>query len=627
MSNIYKSNDKKTSIMSDDKKIKYPFIGQAPNLIDSFLVLGYDQKTIDFTYQNCNIKKPNYKTYFTIFEFEERPEVINEICNDYSKDLLDNDLILELIFPNYPRMYFLAKEYINLRKEKEIDDEYLINPYFVIFSINPQNKDGSKKSYNGLGYIFYDFQEHKANGIIDGYLYIPIAYVILSEYPYFFQFNKICKNIYIQMKKESDQIPFEIIIYNTIKFVPSPINRSINLLFGNEIGIRQNKNIEIEKILFNLDSKSKKDKIGIPSMFFNQLLGFPTIDFNMSFIFNLIPPEIILEVFIFSFLEHNIIFYSTKLDFLNIVMYIFKCFNYPFNDSDYYQYILSVSQENFMSEKSSFIDKKSPTMIGILSEYDPEFLTTEKIGEHFVLDIDNKNFFFIYKEKNDEIEDIIILHNYIKECSEDIFNYEKDSYKYERKNIFNDEIHLYECISFLMEELIKISRKVTSIDYNLAKLKPNFFNLYKNESEVDCIKSNNNILRAFYLFIIKIIRTFPIIKNYNKKIKEIEEKKEKKEKLNDSKSENIPKSRVPSFVINIMEEEEENQEQEQEEKIQMEEIISQLKENLQLGKKSGEVFKEKFMNTLKYNSFFIKFCLHGEANDVNNIPYTFINLF
>ena len=321
MSSIYKINDKKNNVMSNDKKIKYPFIGQAANLIDSFLVLGYDQKTIDFTFQNNNIKETNLNTNFIIFEPKKRPDVVNEICNDYSKDLLDSDLILELIFPNYPKMYFLDKEYINLRKEKEIDDEYLINPYSVIFSINPQDKVGSKKLYNGLGYIFYDFQEHKVNGIIDGYLYIPIAYVILSEYPYFYQFNKICKNICIQMKKESDEIPFEIIIYNTIKFVPSPINRSINLLFGNEINFRQNTNIEIEKMLFNLDSESKKDKIGIPSIFFNQLLGFPIIDFNMSFIFNLIPPEIALEVFIFTFLEYNIIFYSTKLDFLNIIMY------------------------------------------------------------------------------------------------------------------------------------------------------------------------------------------------------------------------------------------------------------------------------------------------------------------
>ncbi len=106
----------------------------------------------------------------------------------------------------------------------------------------------------------------------------------------------------------------------------------------------------------------------------------------------------------------------------NSYFIIFKCFNYPFNNLDYYQYILSVSQENFMSRRSPFIGK-SPTMIGILSEYDPEILTTEKIREHFVLDIDNKNFFFLYKEKNNEIEDIISLHNFIKISAETLLNY------------------------------------------------------------------------------------------------------------------------------------------------------------------------------------------------------------
>jgi len=64
-----------------------------------------------------------------------------------------------------------------------------------------------------------------------------------------------------------------------------------------------------------------------------------------------------------------------------MIIYIFKCFNYPFNNSDYYQYILNVSRESFISGKSSFINKKSSKMIGILSEYDPEILTTEKISK------------------------------------------------------------------------------------------------------------------------------------------------------------------------------------------------------------------------------------------------------
>ena len=511
-----------TKTPSDRKDIKYPFSGIAPNLIDKFLVLAYDQKTIDFTYQNCELDSEGNKySRFICYEFEKSPDVINEICNDYSKDLLDNDLIIEIIFPNCPYMYFLGKEYINTPREK--DEEMATNPYPIIFSINPQDNSGSKKSYNGLGYVFYILQEHKTDEEIDGYLYIPAAYVILSEFPYFYQFNLICSNIYNRMKKESDEIPIDIIIYNTIKFTPSPINKDIYLIFGNQIGVKQNTNIDIEKIITLLNSKGKHDRTGIPSMFFPQLSGYPFVDINVSFIFNLIPPEIILEVFIFSFLEHDIIFYSSRPELLNMIMYIFTCFNYPFNDSIYYWHILSVSQDSFMSGTSTFVGKTSSTMTGILSVYAPDVMTTRKIKEHFVLDIDNKNFFYLYQEDNEEVGKTMELYTYIKNCSEYIINANsintteiKKNNEDEEKQFFSEGIHLYQCIKKLLEELIRRAKKVTSIDYNKideekAK-KPDFFNLYDDESELICIESNKRLQEAFLLFIINIMKNFVKVK-------------------------------------------------------------------------------------------------------------------
>jgi len=133
------------------------------------------------------------------------------------------------------------------------------------------------------------------------------------------------------MKKEDDEIPIEIIIYNTVKFAPSPINKSINLFFGNQFGVKQNDiNNNIENLLLNINLKSQNDRISLPSILFTQLTGYILININMSFIFNLIPPETIIEVFIFSFLEQDIIFYSSRPDILNCIMYLFACFNYPF---------------------------------------------------------------------------------------------------------------------------------------------------------------------------------------------------------------------------------------------------------------------------------------------------------
>ena len=386
------SEKKNLENLSDDldnknKNIKYPFSGIAPNLIDKFLVLGYEQKIIEYTFNHCENDAPNtdLKTRFRFFEFEERPYIVNEICNDYTKDLLDNDLILELIFPNFPEMYFLDKQYANTKKE--MDEELLISNYSIIFSINPQDNSGSKKSYNGLGFIFYTPQEHKTFDKFDGFLYVPVAYVVLSEYPYFYHFNEICRNVLVQMKKESDEIPIDILLYNVIKFAKSPINKSINLTFAAPLGIPFNNNQnDLNQILYPIISVTKDDN-RMPSMFFSQLSGYPSMDINLSFIFNLIPPELIIEVFIFSFLEHDIIFYSSRPEILNMVMFIFSNLNYPFNDSIYYWHILSVSEESFMSGSSTFVGKTCSTLTGILSEYNQEILTTKKIREHFVLDI------------------------------------------------------------------------------------------------------------------------------------------------------------------------------------------------------------------------------------------------
>ena len=592
-------------VNSKNKNIKYPFNGVAPNLIDKFLVLGYEPKTIEYTLLFNESSEPvDTKTRFRFFDFQERPGIINEICYDYSKDLLDNDLLLELIFPNLPQMYLLDKE--NMNEKRYPDEELLTSSYSIIFSINPQDNSGSKKSYNGLGFIFYYGKEHKnIYNEIDGFFYVPIAYVILSEYPYYYHFNEICKNLYFQMKKENDEIPIDIILYNVVKYCPSPINASINLSFGVELTSNANKNMTSNKILDSLKKVNylKDDKNGIPSLFFEQLSGYPFLDINLSFIFNLIPPEIICEVFIFSFLEHDIIFYSQNPEILNIVMYIFSNLNYPFNDSIYYWHILSVSKENFMSGTSTFVGKTCSTLTGILSEYDSELLTTKKIREHFVLDIDNKNFFFLFQEETEEVKETMDLYSYIKNCSSEADDFlgedSKADKEQKRKNYFNDGIQLYEAIRTLMDELHRRAKKVTAIDYNEKQNKPTFLSIYEDESEMECMKSNIRLQKAFFAFITQIIQNFVSILG-------VEDDSEFTEKS---------RSFTLSVSINQRPKDKNNIEEEEE------------KKKRELAKRAGNIFKEKFKDCSKYSSFVINFCKFHETIDLYKIPYTFINEF
>jgi hypothetical protein len=588
-------------IDTKNKNIKYTFSGVAPNLIDKFLVLGYDPKILEYTFLNCEneLIHRELKTRFKYYEFEERPYIVNEICNDYTKDLLDNDLVLELIFPNLPEMFFLDKQYINTRRWP--DEELLITNYSIIFSINPQDNSGSKKSYNGLGFIFFAPHEHKTNDKLDGVFYVPTTYVILSEYPYFYHFNEICKNIYIQMKKESDEIPIDILIYNIVKYLHSPINKSINLTFAAPMAVPLNgKYNDLNKVLYPLVDSKAKDDNRMPSMFFNQMSGYPFMDLNFSFIFNLIPPEIIVEVFIFSFLENDIIFYSSRPEILNMVMFIFSNINYPFNDSIYYWHVLSVSQDSFMNGTSTFVGKTCSTITGILSQYKPEVLTTKKIKEHFVLDIDEKNFFFLYQEETEEVKDIMTLYQYIKSCATEFDEFSGEGVKIEKeakiKNYFNDGIQLYECIKNLMEELQRRAKKVTATNYNEKIIKPSFLNLYENESEYECLKANMRLQKAFFSFITQIIQNFVRILSIGDEDKEFN---------------TLSDNRLPSIVINIRKDEL-NEEEEKKRK---------------LASKAGRIFKSKFQDCSKYSSFVINFCKYHDTIDLYKIPYTFINEF
>ena len=582
--------------IDSEKKVKYPFSGIAPNLIDKFLVLGYSQKVIEnFNRFGTEDEETDFQSRLKPFILDERPTIINEICNDYSKDLLENDLILELIFPNIPKMYFLSKE--DAIKKKEPDEELLTSTYSIIFSINPQDNSGSKKSYNGLGYIFYVQIEYK-NEMQEqlGTLFVPIAYVILSEYPYFYHYKELCKHIVRQMKQETDGIPLEILIYNIVKYLQSPINRSINLTFVAPLSLPfKDKGNNLNEILNPMYSLSREDNNRIPSMFFHQLSGYPFMDINLSFLFNLIPPEIVVEVFIFAFLEHDIIFYSQRPEILNMIMYIFSNLNYPFNDSIYYWHVLSVSQDSFMNGTSTFVGKTCSTLTGILNEYDSNVLTTSKIREHFVLDIDNKNFFFLYQEETDDVKDTISLYTYIKNCAQDAEDSNNDAIKVDpeikKKNYFNDGIQLYDVIKNLMDELNRRSKKVTSTNYNEKKEKPSFLTLYEDESEMECFEANLRLQKAFFTFIAQIIQNFVSILS-----------------IEGEKTEGDV-----NISVNIRKEDDDINEEEQNKR--------------KLASKAGKIFKKKFIDCSKYSSFVINFCKYHDTIDLYKIPYTFINEF
>ena len=592
------------------KYIKYPFSGTASNLFDKFLVLGYDQKDIERTLLSDEPKPKNIKNnYLKYVDFLERPTIMNEICFNYTKECQESDMLLRLIFPNCPKLYFLEKKYIKEQKEQyDFNEEN--NNYSIIFSINHLDENSSKKSHNGLGYIFYTKKEHfDDNNEMDGLIYYPVTYVILSEFPYFYHFNKICKNIFLQMKKKTDEIPIDIILYNAIKYCPSPININLNFSFGAQLSSNIKQKITSNDILNQLYSKNKSEILNeIPFIFFNQLSGYPIFDFNLSFIFNLLEPNMIIKVFILTFLECDMIILSSVPEILSIMVYIFANLSYPFNESFYYWHIISMSPDFFMNDfTTGFASKTYSSIYGICWDNNQNFDSTKKIKDsHFIFNIDEKSLSIFYgkhdddQEKIDAVEELI---NYISECIPEIdlqeFNKETTTSDEEnRKNYFNDGINLYESIRNLAFSLYRRFRGVTNINYNEKNYPPTFFINYENESEMDTLHENLHIQKAFYIFIVQIMSSI---------MNELQvETYENKDINSDSNVYYLP------FMV----------------KIENKKFINDDKTNEKpLAYRAGLTFKRLFKESSKYSEFLVNFCQYHDCIDTSKIPFNFFNEF
>ena len=284
---------------------RYPFNGRSKYLMDKFYIIGYDYPTLEkiLIKENLdfiqNIEKKTEEEVFEKnkiaslpqeFHIDEPPSLINEISNDYSKEVLDIDMITEMIFPNKPSFYYVeedlsieednqeshsSKKIIDLSKEHEKiktnnkednpymsaiinsgknkisndtnfntysynkypsdnsenkKEEYFPSSYNVIFSSNPQSDGNSKKSINGFAHIFYKkFNLVRKNNNSLYKFFVPIVFCIISEFPYYNSYYLLTRQIMSLFKLEFIVIPIEILIQNILNFTSSPINDKVIL--------------------------------------------------------------------------------------------------------------------------------------------------------------------------------------------------------------------------------------------------------------------------------------------------------------------------------------------------------------------------------------------------------------
>ena len=412
------------------------------SFIEYFAIIGYKEKTIPKILDSYRKQENIYK-----------PTIISSITSKVDYGLIDNKLIISQIYPENPKTILAQNN----------DPPNTSN---LIYSFCFDSTDGKDKIFY-ICYAFKFYEKYKyyvTKNYCEEY-YVPKAFCIISQYYYFSIFEYICRNIYNIFESNNNKIPLEIIVYNIVNFIPSPMNNSIQLYLFSQI-----LNEEAKKII--------------------QMSGYPYLEFNLSEIFNLMPLNLVLEIYILTFLESSIIFFCSDLEVLNMVMFIMFVLNYPCNDSPYYWHVVSVSKDNFVGE-NQFVGKFMVSFVGVNCPYNSEFNTSSFGKFHYIVDLDNKKCFSIVTEELDEEIDIDDYEN-MKNIQLYIQNILKDN-KVES--------------GFVKENILILKKKLENILSTNPDFNPNSKNKYVNFFKISnsIMNQNKKIQEIFYNFNLNIL--------------------------------------------------------------------------------------------------------------------------
>ena len=161
---------------------------------------------------------------------------------------------------------------------------------------------------------------------------------------------------------------------------------------------RSKKNKYINKLLINYNIDNM-----FPKIKFELLSGYPLIQYNLAkVLFHSLSPADVIEIFLYTFLEKDVIFFSKNLEYLSLTINSYFSLNFPLNDEKYYFINASVSYENYMNNNSTFVGSTFTTVLGINSQYQPKYLdSSNKLKEHLAVDLDRGEIHKI-EDKNDK---------------------------------------------------------------------------------------------------------------------------------------------------------------------------------------------------------------------------------
>ena len=225
--------------MIDDIKINQtPYLGVSKNLMEFFVIIGYDERMIKVT-----------KSFFENQKYIPLT-ILSNVISDLAYNMFEPSLIIKRVYPDKPLILKTDK------KPKKSS---------VIFSSCIDSLDGKKKIFNSCYAL--RFYEKYVDSQKETY-YIPKAFLIYSQYPYFNTYHQICKKLLKYYNSDTkDKIPIEILIYCFVNYIPSPLNATI--------------------ILKDLDLN-----VEIP-----KLTGYPYADFDLAKIINSISLKDFIKIY------------------------------------------------------------------------------------------------------------------------------------------------------------------------------------------------------------------------------------------------------------------------------------------------------------------------------------------
>jgi len=509
------------------KKIKkYPYLGSSPNLIENFLIIGFEKSTKTEILNDENFKREvqdyeyqGYPQKIKIF-IENKPEVLNNISSDFSERMIDEDLIVKYFFPDLTQIYF------NKGEKKEPSNQniifYLSADKLTVKEPNDNEKNIEEKlndhiMFNVFGYLFWEIQ------ISDNYkFYFPKILVFISQYSHFRYFSILAQNIVFRLRKNSFEIPLEIQIYNIVNFTPSPIHCDLKLdLLANYDVLdmkRMYKPNEFEIIKKieedgkeNLNDPNKDSQIILP-----QLSGIPYFDIDLSYLFSYFKFESFFTTYIFSFLEFKTIFFSPNLNFLNTIMYIIRFLSYPFIDMNDNGQIYSISKDEFLNG-----GEIKNNIIGVNCIYDPNFVIPQYYNNYFIISFNENSIEIYFNGKNinnlnvdpansGEVNDIIKLMKYIENSVKISEGEEKVYYHFLDKRLYSMYDALYHCFKNIMNINVNFNNNdKEKLDDFFIELKLDESNFRNYSYKYDKFDDHNaTIQKAFYNFNLNVYEYF-----------------------------------------------------------------------------------------------------------------------